>query len=489
MSQIDNRPPWVTLKHFRRQLLKFMVDECDYLVEELDEHVKKSKRSYKEICMRLAKAQQPGDAIHLLVSATSVMLNIPILMVYPVQTLDRNSGRISYKYNEMAPCGAMSRSNWTQYPIKLIFNGVDHYFPFINDKIGLIANLGNPAVAGLHQLCEDFKTVIDEVPENTTLKAGLNEVIQYIKAADKIAENLNFSNGTSTFTNEPATEPPEVPDASPVKTIKLRKRRKSLSDDEEQVEGDQEEGDGNEGSEAVEKGAVKDDGEPAAKKKRTKEKAKDCERLDEQCYCGKIFETLAYLDKHIQRKHKTTWMCSGANWVEGKEGKQGHWEPCREVCAKRTSLWSHFRRKHEGRYHNYCLIGDCKFGSDELWNINMHRHKKHQIPLPAEQICKKCNQGFGQISKFNAHTVTCKTDARPFECEICEETFRQRPTYLRHMRQKHKKAGESAEKHFFFCSLCGKKLRTLSGKKSHEELPHDKDGNFIKHKDRPAKKQ
>ena len=479
MSQIDNRPQWVNLKYFCRQLLRFMVDECDYLVEELDEHVKKSKRSYKDICMRLAKAQAPGDAIHLLVAVTSLMLNIPILMVYPVQSLDRNTRRISYEYNELAPCGAMSRSNWSQYPIKLIFNGVDHYFPFINDNIGLIANLGNSAVVNLHQLCEDFKMVIDEVPENTTLKAGLNEVIQYITAADRIAENLNFSNGTSTFTNEAATEPPEVPDPSPVKKIKLQKRRKSLSDNEEEVEGDQEEG-----SEAVEKGAVRDEGEPAAKKK-----AKDCERRDEQCYCGKIFETVHYLDKHIQGKHRMTWMCSGANWVEGKEGEEGHWEPCHEVCAKHTSLWSHFRRKHEGRYHNYCLIGDCKFGSDELWNINMHRHKKHQIALPAEQRCKKCNQGFGQIAKFKAHIVTCKTDARPFECEICGETFRQRPTFLRHMRQKHKKPGVSAAMHFFFCSLCGKKLGTLSGKKSHEALPHDKDGNFIKHKDRKAKNQ
>ena len=58
------------------------------------------------------------------------------------------------------------------------------------------------------------------------------------------------------------------------------------------------------------------------------------------------------------------------------------------------------------------------------------------------------------------------------------------------MRQKHKQPGVPAEKHFFFCMLCGKKLCTLAGKKSHEALPHDKDGKFIKHKDRQgAKKQ
>ena len=40
--------------------------------------------------MHLAKAQKPGDAIHMIASAImSLMLNIPILMVYPLQSLDR----------------------------------------------------------------------------------------------------------------------------------------------------------------------------------------------------------------------------------------------------------------------------------------------------------------------------------------------------------------------------------------------------------------
>ena len=182
-------------------------------------------------------------------------------------------------------------------------------------------------------------------------------------------------------------------------------------------------------------------------------------------------------------------MCSGSNWIEGKEGEEGHWEACHEVCSKGNSLWSHFRRKHKGRYHHYCLIGDCRFGSDELWNINMHCQKKHDIALPDKQKCPKCNQGFGQIGKYKAHIITCKTDTRPFVCDICDETFQQRATYTHHMRQKHKQPGVLAEKHFFFCTLCGKKLCTLSGKKSHEALPHDKDGNFIKHKDRKGTKK
>ena len=92
MSQIDNWPQWLTLKYFQWQLRKFMVEDCDYIAEELDEQLKESTGSYKDICMCLARAQKPGDAIHMIVSAASLMLNIPILMVYPVQSLDKLSG-------------------------------------------------------------------------------------------------------------------------------------------------------------------------------------------------------------------------------------------------------------------------------------------------------------------------------------------------------------------------------------------------------------
>ena len=260
--------------------------------------------------MRLARAQKPGDAIHMIVSAASLMLNIPILMVYPVQSLDEHSGRISYEYKEMPSCAALAHTIWRQYPIKLMFNGIDHYFPFIDDKIGLIANIGNPTILRLHQLCKDFDTVMEEVPDNTTLKGGLNKITQYLKVADKIAD-----------------KPPQVPDTSPIKTIKLCKWRKSLSDNEEEEAEGEKEGDGNQGgSEGVEKGEkaskpVGEEGEPPAKKKKM-----DCECCDEQCYCGKQFESVAYLNKHIQAKHKTTWMCSGSNWIKGKEGEEGHWE-------------------------------------------------------------------------------------------------------------------------------------------------------------------
>ena len=84
---------------------------------------------------------------------------------------------------------------------------------------------------------------------------------------------------------------------------------------------------------------------------------------------------------------------------------------------------------------------------------NMHWFKKHEIELPDEQKCPKCGQRFGQTGKYKAHIITCQTDARPFICNISNESFEQKGTYNHHMTQQHKKPGESAEKHFYFCDL------------------------------------
>ena len=112
--------------------------------------------------------------------------------------------------------------------------------------------------------------------------------------------------------------------------------------------------------------------------------------------------------------------------------------------------------------------GIADSGQMSCGTLTCTSNKKHDIALPDEQKCPKCKQGFGQIGKYKAHIITCETDTHPFVCNICDETFWQRPTYTHHMRQKHKQPGVPAEKHFFFCTLCGKKLCTLSGKKSHE---------------------
>ena len=70
-------------------------------------------------------------------------------------------------------------------------------------------------------------------------------------------------------------------------------------DEEEEAEcaeKDDGDNDGNQGGEKGEKPSVEEQGEPAPKKKKI-----DCEHADEQCYCGKKFESHLPKSSHSKK--------------------------------------------------------------------------------------------------------------------------------------------------------------------------------------------
>ena len=120
LSQIDNIPDWYTPQLSRHQLFKFFVEEREYLVEELQDKIKNTKYSYYELCDRIGRGMNVGDGIHVVVASASLMLDIPILIVYLVQGKDRNTGRVGYTFEETS-ASSLSMPNWINYKIKLCF--------------------------------------------------------------------------------------------------------------------------------------------------------------------------------------------------------------------------------------------------------------------------------------------------------------------------------------------------------------------------------
>ena len=231
LSQIDNVPDWYTTQLFRRQLFQFFVEEREYLLEELQDKIKNTKYSYLELCDRIGRSMKVEDGIHVVVAAASIMLDIPILIVYPVQGKDRHTGRVGYTFEETS-ASSLSMANWIDYQIKLVFNGVDQYVPFISTQIAKFANAGNPIVAKLQELDADLEALIQTVPPNSQVKGGLKDMGGHIKAAKRIGMNMNFTGGTSNIP-DPDPDTSHLPDTSPIKEIKLRKRRRDTDDDDD----------------------------------------------------------------------------------------------------------------------------------------------------------------------------------------------------------------------------------------------------------------
>ena len=87
-SQIDNIPLWYKERNFSKQLLYFIVENRVYLKEKLDIHFRKMNVSYKDMSMHLYDEKELGNCIDFVVAAAGIMLDIPVLMVRPIQQSD-----------------------------------------------------------------------------------------------------------------------------------------------------------------------------------------------------------------------------------------------------------------------------------------------------------------------------------------------------------------------------------------------------------------
>ena len=82
LHQIDNRPDWYTTKMFRRQIFKYMVDNADFLREELLEQLKLTKFTYIEICERVGNGKRDGGCSSL--CCCCVQCNVAITYCFSV---------------------------------------------------------------------------------------------------------------------------------------------------------------------------------------------------------------------------------------------------------------------------------------------------------------------------------------------------------------------------------------------------------------------
>ena len=85
--------------HNFNQLLIYIVDNRETLVNDLGVHLNKTKKSLQQICFDLLEDNDLNYAIDFIISALSVMLEIPILMVCPIQHKSKTN-EIYYSYQE-----------------------------------------------------------------------------------------------------------------------------------------------------------------------------------------------------------------------------------------------------------------------------------------------------------------------------------------------------------------------------------------------------
>ena len=173
---LNNAPVWFKVKHLKNQLLIFIVDNRETLVQDLDVHLNKTKKSLQQFCFDLLEDNDLNYAIDFIISALSVMLEIPILMVRPIQHKNKTN-EIYYSYQEIFPTEEQKNNTSANSKICLIWNGIDTFIPFLNISIAEIYNLRVPAMRSVFDVFNSCKDLIKFVPSKSSLKGATTEIV------------------------------------------------------------------------------------------------------------------------------------------------------------------------------------------------------------------------------------------------------------------------------------------------------------------------
>merc|ERR1712173_440583 len=91
-----------------------------------------------------------------------------------------------------------------------------------------------------------------------------------------------------------------------------------------------------------------------------------------------------------------------------------------------------------------CTINSCEKAYSTLKALKKHNKLTHEVD--AESVtCKICNKKLSTKFKLKAHMLV-HTNAKPFSCVHCSETFKEKRNVIKHIKLKHQKtAGVEVE--------------------------------------------
>ena len=150
MTCIDNVPDDYPFKFVTRALLHKLVTDWKSMSRVLKRHLDKSKHSYQKLVLDLSKDEKMNAATDFYVAGLRVLYDIPILLVQP-HKITHPSGETDYVFKEEYCIDGDEILNPSDFRIRLLFNGLNHYTLFYPAEIADIINDGHPASKKYHQ--------------------------------------------------------------------------------------------------------------------------------------------------------------------------------------------------------------------------------------------------------------------------------------------------------------------------------------------------
>ena len=143
------------------------------------------------------------------------------------------------------------------------------------------------------------------------------------------------------------------------------------------------------------------------------------------CICQKKFLLRNNLEKHLRNVHN-----------QG-EGNKYFCPTCGKQFYYKDDLRNHIP-VHAGELNFKCSEMNCDKAYSTLKALRKHHKLTHQVDIESV-TCKVCNKQLATKYKLKAHMLV-HSDAKPFSCTHCSDTFKERRNVIKHIKLKHIKA-------------------------------------------------
>lgn len=150
------------------------------------------------------------------------------------------------------------------------------------------------------------------------------------------------------------------------------------------------------------------------------------------CICQQKFLLRKNLLKHLRNVHK-----------QGSTNK--HYCPtCGKQFYYKDDLKNHIL-VHEGELKHTCSETDCIKAYSTLKALKKHQKNAHQVDINLV-TCKICQKQLSTKFKLRTHMLV-HSNAKPFSCTHCSETFKERRNVVKHIKLKHLSKKLTSEPH------------------------------------------
>nr|XP_012141954.1 PREDICTED: zinc finger protein 37-like [Megachile rotundata] len=161
-------------------------------------------------------------------------------------------------------------------------------------------------------------------------------------------------------------------------------------------------------------------------------------------YCQKQYKLKHELTIHVKRNHTDTGETSickycGRTVKDVEEHERRHEKRARRLTFQYHCNLCDKRFKNSIKLDNHLLLHKEGFKCtecDERFSHPADRDKHKELKHKLRISCTFCTKKFNSRSNFYTHVLT-HAGVKPYKCDICDETFTQRNSMLKHRKKSH----------------------------------------------------